>query len=258
MRYFLTLAYRGTRYAGWQRQPNAISVQETLETALSTILRQPVELTGCGRTDAGVHARYYVAHADIQGDLPKTFLNGLNSLLPDDVAVSGIEAVAPEAHARYDAVERSYEYHIALRKDPFAVETAWFYPQGTRLNLSAMHDVAALLPQFDAFFPFCKTDSGVEHYRCQLTHARWEHRPEHARLVFQISANRFLRGMVRLIVGASVLAGQGQIGLEEIRNALEVQRPLSKSLSVPPHGLALTDVRYPYFSGIPDITHRAL
>jgi len=247
MRYFLTLAYRGARYAGWQRQPNALSVQETLETALSTILRQPVEVVGCGRTDTGVHARYYVAHADIHGDLPPTFLNGLNSLLPDDVAVFTAEAVPAEAHARYDAVERSYEYHIALRKDPFAVETAWFYPQGRSLDVAAMHEVAALLPQFDAFFPFCKTDSGLEHYRCRITEARWEQLPDQARMVFHVSANRFLRGMVRLIVGASVLAGRGQLSPENIRAALEAQCPLPKSLSVPPQGLALTDVRYPEF-----------
>lgn len=251
MRYFFTLAYRGTRYAGWQRQPNATSVQETLESALTTILRQPVEVVGCGRTDAGVHARYYVAHADVQGALPDTFEIGLNSLMPDDIAVLGVEAVHPDAHARYDAVERSYEYRIVLRKDPFAVETAWFYPQGRRMRLEALHDVAALLPQYGAFFPFCKTDSGADHYRCQITSASWEHQPEQARLVFRISANRFLRGMVRLIVGTSILAGQGQLQLEAIRAALDAQRPLPKSLSAPPHGLALTGVRYPYFPGRP-------
>ncbi len=251
MRYFLSLAYRGTRYAGWQRQPNAMSVQETLETALATILQQPVEVVGCGRTDAGVHARFYVAHVDVQADLPVTFENGLNSLLPDDIAVIAVEAVHPEAHARYDAVERSYEYQIVLRKDPFAVDTAWFYPQGRRLNLEALHAVAALLPKYEAFFPFCKSDSGVDHYRCRIIDARWEHQPEHARLVFHVSANRFLRGMVRLIVGASVLAGQGQLQLDDIRSALETQGPLPKSLSVPPQGLALTKVCYPYFSGRP-------
>lgn len=251
MRYFLALAYRGTRYAGWQRQPNAASVQETLESALTTIHRQPVEVVGCGRTDAGVHARYYVAHADFQSPLPNTFEIGLNSLLPDDIAVLGVEAVHPDAHARYDAVERSYEYRITLRKDPFAVETAWFYPQGKRMRLEALHEVAALLPQYDAFFPFCKTDSGVDHYRCHITAAAWEHQPEHARLVFRISANRFLRGMVRLIVGASIQAGQGRLQLGDIRHALEAQRALPKSLSAPPHGLSLTGVRYPYFPGSP-------
>ncbi|MFN0013726.1 MAG: tRNA pseudouridine synthase A [Saprospiraceae bacterium] len=244
MRYFLHLAYRGTRYSGWQRQPNAASVQETLETALATLLRQPAEVVGCGRTDAGVHARFYVAHFDCDGDLPPTFLNGLNSLLPDDIAIHAAFPVLPDAHARYDAVERSYEYHISLQKDPFAVETAWFYPQGTRLNTDALHAVAALLPEYTAFAPFCKTESGVVHYRCTITDARWVLLPEQAKLVFHISANRFLRGMVRLIVGACVLAGQGQIAPEDIRVALETQTPLPKSWSVPPQGLFLTSVRF--------------
>ncbi|MEQ1744386.1 MAG: tRNA pseudouridine(38-40) synthase TruA [Saprospiraceae bacterium] len=245
MRYFLHLAYRGTRYSGWQRQPNAPSVQETLETALATLLRQPVEIVGCGRTDAGVHARFYVAHFDCDVDLPSKFLNGLNSLLPDDIAAHEVLHVQPDAHARYDAVERSYEYHISLRKDPFAVETAWFYPQGARLNTDALHAVAVLLPEYEAFVPFCKTESGVGHYRCTITDARWELLPEQAKMVFHISANRFLRGMVRLIVGACVLAGKGQIALEDIRAALESQTPLPKSWSVPPQGLFLTGVRYP-------------
>ncbi|MBK6932700.1 MAG: tRNA pseudouridine synthase A [Saprospirales bacterium] len=246
MRYFLTLAYRGTRYAGWQRQPNACSVQEVLETALATLLREPVGVTGCGRTDTGVHARYYVAHFDTGAALPVTFLSGLNSLLPDDIAVYAVRPVQPEAHARYDAVARSYEYHITLRKDPFAAETAWFYPQGRRLHPGRLAAVAALLPEYGVFFPFCKTHSGVAHYACALTAARWELDSANEKWVFYISANRFLRGMVRLIVGACVLHARDQIGLDEIREALDVQRPLRKTLSVPARGLLLAAVEYPY------------
>ena len=246
MRYFLTLAYRGTQYAGWQRQPNAVSVQETLELALRTILRQQVDLTGCGRTDTGVHARYYVAHADVAGALPPTLLNGLNSLLPDDIAVFDIVPVPGDAHARYDAFERSYEYTITLRKDPFSVDTAWFYPQGHRLDLRNMEAVAGLIPHFETFFPFCKSHSGVDSYACAIKQCAWAFDEADYRLVFRISANRFLRGMVRLIVGACVQAGQGQITVEDVRIALENQTPLKKSWSVPPHGLALTGVKYPY------------
>ena len=244
MRYFFTLAYRGTRYAGWQRQPNATGVQEILEQALSTILRQPVEITGCGRTDTGVHARYYVAHADLHGDLPPTLLNGLNSLLPDDIAVFSVAPMPDSAHARFDAFERSYAYTISLRKDPFETETAWFYPQGYRLNRERLLTVAELFPRFDAFYPFCKTHSGVDHYACTLTHCSWQ--LEEQRLVFHISANRFLRGMVRLMVGACIQAGQGQLAPEDIRRALEEQKALKKNLSVPPQGLSLTGVKYPY------------
>lgn len=245
MRYFLTLSYRGTRYAGWQRQPNAVSVQETLEAAVSTILRQRVEITGCGRTDAGVHARQYVAHMDMEGALPPTFLQGLNSLLPDDIAVFSVKPVPAGAHARYDALERSYEYRITLVKDPFETDTAWFYPQGRFLDTGRMCEVAAMLPQFDAFLPFCKSGSDVEHFLCILKGAEWQIDTQAPRLTFCITANRFLRGMVRLIVGASILAGRGHLDPGEVKRALETQTPLKKNLSAPPQGLAFTGVTYP-------------
>lgn len=246
MRYFLTLAYNGARYAGWQRQSNAMSVQETLEQALATILGQITPVTGCGRTDTGVHARYYVAHLDTEKALPRGFLNGLNSLLPSDIAVYTVAPVANDAHARFDAYERSYAYCIMLRKDPFAAETHWIYPQGARLDLEKMRAVAALLPEFSAFFPFCKTHSGVDHYDCSVRRSEWQADPEHHRLVYRISANRFLRGMVRLIVGACIQAGKGQLAVDDVRQALEHQTTLKKNLSVPPQGLSLTDVKYPY------------
>ena len=246
MRYFLTLAYLGTDFCGWQRQPKDISVQAVLENALSIVLRQPIEITGCGRTDTGVHARYYVAHFDAEGALPDRFLIAINSLLPYSIAVYAVQAMHAEAHARYDAFERSYTYHLGMRKDPFAKETAWFYPQYQKLNLEKMQDVAALLPQFDAFFPFCKTHSGVDSHQCTLTTAYWVVEKETHQLTFHITANRFLRGMVRLIVGTCITAGMGQIAVEDVKKALEDQTPLLKSLSVPPEGLFLTEVRYPY------------
>lgn len=246
MRYFLTLSYRGTHYNGWQIQPNAPSVQATLEEALQTLLRQPIGVTGCGRTDAGVHARFYVAHFDAGGELPANFLYRLNSLLPQDIAVYTSLPVSPEAHARYDAFERSYEYHVALRKDPFATDTAWFFPQNSKLDLEKMQAVADLLPQYAAFSPFCKTDSGTEGYACEMKKAFWEYKPSEYRLVFHVTANRFLRGMVRLIVGACMNAGLGKVETGEVKLALDEQMPLKKSLSVPPQGLFLTDVKYPY------------
>lgn len=246
MRYFLTLAYHGARFNGWQIQPDAPSVQETLEQACSTILRQPISITGCGRTDTGVHARYYVAHFDAEGELPGRFVMGVNSLLPDDIAVYSVRTMHPEAHARYDAYERSYVYYLSLRKDPFSTQTAWYYPQNRLLDLEKMQETADLLPQYDTFFSFCKTHSGVDSYTCELKTARWEHRPEEHLLLFHITANRFLRGMVRLIVGACIQTGIGQITLEEVQAALNEQKTLKKSLSVPPQGLFLTDVKYPY------------
>lgn len=246
MRYFLTLSYLGTRYAGWQLQPNAPSVQATLEKALGTLLREKTAVTGCGRTDTGVHARYYVAHFDAAKPLPPNMLNSLNSLLPHDVGIHHIREVAAEAHARFDAFERSYAYHLALRKDPFAIETAWHYPMHHLLDLDKMQEMAALLPQYEAFFPFCKSDSGLAHFNCQLKTAFWEPLPEAQRWVFHISANRFLRGMVRLIVGASIQVGRGQLSISEVKTALDEQKTLKKSLSVPPQGLFLTDVKYPF------------
>lgn len=246
MRYFLRLSYRGTHYAGWQIQPNANTVQATLESALSTILRQKIDITGCGRTDTGVHARYYVAHFDFESALPPTFLNGLNSLLPEDIAIHEVLPVSPEAHARFDAFERSYQYFITLRKDPFSTETAWFYPQYALLDFEKMQTIAALLPQYKAFFPFCKSDSGLEHFNCDLKKAVWVQHPDTHQWVFHITANRFLRGMVRLIVGACVQAGRGQISVAAVQEALEQQTTLKKSLSAPAQGLFLTDVKYPF------------
>lgn len=249
-RYFLTLAYRGTKYCGWQIQPNAPSVQQTIEDALSVILKTRTPITGCGRTDTGVHARYYVAHFDSKEDLPPTFIHGLNSLLPDDIAIYSCTAVQSDAHARFDAFERSYEYHITFRKNPFLNDRAWFYPQYRQLDSEKMQEVASLLPKFKDFRPFCKSDSGLDHYQCDLRDARWEYLPDSTGLIFHISANRFLRGMVRLIVGACIQAGKGQLGSEEVHDALEKQRPLGKNLSVPAHGLFLTAVRYPYLLNI--------
>ena len=246
MRYFLTLSYRGTHYAGWQVQSNAPSVQNALETALTTMLREKTAVTGCGRTDAGVHASFYVAHFDAAENLSPGFVNRLNSLLPKDVAVHAIRAVLPTAHARFDAYERSYAYHLSLRKDPFSTETAWHYPLFARLDFEKMQEVASLLPDYSDFFPFCKTDSGVEHFACELKSAFWEQQPEEHQWIFHISANRFLRGMVRLIVGASIQVGRGQLTVADVQKALDKQKPLKKSLSVPPQGLFLTDVKYSF------------
>lgn len=244
MRYFLRLSYLGTRFCGWQKQPNGMSVQESLENALSTILREPINTTGCGRTDAGVHARYYIAHFDAEKELPAGFLRGLNSLLPPDIAVQSFIPVDAGAHARYDAFERSYIYTITKRKDPFLTQTAWFYPQADRLQMEPMQAVADLLPRFRDFYTFCKTDSGLDHYECLIQSAYWEQDGQLLR--FHISANRFLRGMVRLIVGAGVQAGLGKLSLSDIETALANRQALSRSWSVPPEGLALTNVQYPY------------
>lgn len=247
-RYFLILAYRGTAFCGWQRQPNGFSVQEALETALATLLRRPTEVVGCGRTDAGVHARYYVAHFDGPDSLPEPFLFRLNGILPDDISVYQCTAVAPEAHARFDAILRGYVYHITTVKDPFLKGLAWCLPTGKGISLEKLNETAALFTQFDAFYPFCKTNSGNDHYRCTVTTSEW--RREGNALLFTVEANRFLRGMVRLMVGACVQVAMGKIPLSAVKTALETQQMLEKSLSAPAEGLFLTRVDYPVELGI--------
>ncbi len=246
MRYFLTLSYRGTQYCGWQVQPNGPSVQAVLEKTLSIVLGQPIAVTGCGRTDAGVHARQYVAHFDADGEMPSTILYSLNSLLPDDVAVYAMEAMQANAHARFDAYERSYEYHIGLHKDPFVTETAWHFPQHQLLSFEKMQAVANVFTRFESFAPFCKSHSGVDTFQCDLRTAYWSFDTERQHLVFHISANRFLRGMVRLMVGACLRVGLGKMTISDVESALESQQVLKKNLSVPPQGLFLVNIKYPY------------
>ncbi|MDX1665964.1 MAG: tRNA pseudouridine(38-40) synthase TruA [Saprospiraceae bacterium] len=244
MRYFAELSYRGTPFHGWQRQPNAPSVQQTLEEAFSTVLNTSITFTGCGRTDAGVHALKYFAHFDFEDAFPSSFLRRINKFLPPEIAVGRIVEVAREAHARFDAVERSYVYRITLRKDPFAVDSAYHFPFADKLDLDITHRAARLLLNFSEFFPFCKSHSDAKTMRCDLRQAEWIVKREE--LEFHIAADRFLRGMVRLIVGMCLNAGLGKVQLAEVERALAQQQRLDNSWSVPPQGLFLNSVKYPY------------
>lgn len=218
-------------------------MQEKIEQVLSKILQEKIEITGCGRTDAGVHAKNYVAHFDAANVLPKSLLVGANSLLPPDIALQKIEQVAADAHARFDARERQYEYLLVFEKDPFRQHTAWHFPQGKKLDFQKMQQLAEVIRQQRDFFVFCKTDSGLDSFDCEIRRAEWL-REGDTGLVFHISANRFLRGMVRLIVGASVQIGLGKISLEDVQTAFAERQFLKKSLSVPPEGLVLSNVIY--------------
>ncbi|MCU0348784.1 MAG: tRNA pseudouridine(38-40) synthase TruA [Saprospiraceae bacterium] len=244
MRYFSELAYRGTNFNGWQRQPNAPSVQQAIEEAMATILGSPIEVVGCGRTDTGVHASQYFLHFDLEGGFPKEFLRRLNKLLPPDIAIRSIFEVAPDAHARFGAVRRSYEYHIVLDKNPFGADTTWHFPFFDKLDLEKTQAAAALLLGYGEFQPFCKSNTDVHTMECTLFRSEWVHDKAGRRLVFHISANRFLRGMVRLIVGMCLNVGLDKVGLDEVRHALDQQVLLKKSWSVPPAGLFLTEVAY--------------
>lgn len=242
-RYVLEVAYNGTNYAGWQRQPNATSIEETVDTALSLILGEPIKIVGCGRTDAGVHATYYVAHFDFAGAFPPYFLRRFNRFLADDVAILGLYEVPADFHARFHATGRSYVYRITLQKDPFRQDTVASLPQMAGLDQKKMQSAATILLAYDAFAPFCKTNSDAFTMKCEVTEARWVFDDEG--WVFHISANRFLRGMVRLIVGMCLRVGEGKLSLEEVRHALDQQTRLPKPWSAPAAGLFLSDVRYP-------------
>lgn len=243
MKYFAELSYKGTHYCGWQKQPNDPSIQETLEDGFTTILGKEIDLSGCGRTDTGVHARQYFVHFIHTAPFPNAFLRRLNKFLPKDISVHQIWEVAPDAHARFDAYHRAYEYHLELRKNPFSQETAFQYSYPYPLKLEAMQKAARLLLEYESFFPFCKTKTDVKTMHCELKRADWVQ--EDQKLVFHIASNRFLRGMVRLIVGMCLNVGLGKTSIDEVKAAMDQQIRLKKSYSVPPQGLFLTDIRYP-------------
>ena len=245
MRFFASASYNGAQYFGWQQQPNQISVQETIDQAFSTILNTPIQVTGCGRTDTGVHAKYYVFHFDTTMPFPEHFLFRLNRFLPKDIVIHDIRAVRSEAHARFDAYQRSYEYYLTFEKDPFSIQTAYYFPRQRDLDLDLMQEAAGALLKYDAFFPFCKTNHDAKTMFCQLSRSEWEFGQDRKRMVFHITSNRFLRGMVRLIVGMCLNVGLKKFPLEVLHEAMEEQKRLHMSTSVPPEGLFLTSIRYP-------------
>ncbi len=244
MRYFLSISYDGLPYVGWQSQPNGHSVQSEVEAQMEILLRRRTPLTGCGRTDAGVHARRFYAHFDVPDPLDETFCYRLNQLLPASVGIRSVISVASDAHARFDACSRSYAYRMHRDKDPFLVNRSYRFYDFAALNRAAMQEASHLLLNYDAFLPFCKSKSDVKHHRCHLSHAAWQW--EDDRGTFEISANRFLRGMVRLVVGMCIRVGLGKQSIADLKEALDQQRRLTQDLSAPAHGLYLTEVKYPY------------
>ncbi len=245
MRYFARIAYNGTNYSGWQRQPREMSVQQQIEESLSLILRTEITITGCGRTDTGVHASDYILHFDYDENFPKGFIRRLNKVLPKDIVFYDIFEVAADAHARFDASSRSYEYHIDFRKNPFHQNTIYFYPYVQKPHFEKMNEAAQLLLQYKEFSPFCKTNSDAKTMKCDIQFSRWEKINDY-HWIYHVSANRFLRGMVRLIVGMCLNVGTDKLMLKEVQEALDEQKPLKKSFSVSPEGLFLSQIKYPY------------
>ncbi|MEM9849333.1 MAG: tRNA pseudouridine(38-40) synthase TruA [Bacteroidota bacterium] len=244
MRYFAELAYHGTTFHGWQRQPKQISVQSTVEDALSTLLQQEITIVGCGRTDAGVHARQYFIHFDVSTPLHAKFIHRINKFLPPSIAFRQFQQVADDAHARYDAYQRRYAYYLDLDKNPFQQHTRFYYYFARQLDQAKVQAAAQVLLNYQDFFPFCKSNNDLHHMGCQLYRSEWEFGSE--QYIFHIAANRFLRGMVRLIVGMCLNVGSGKLSIEAVKTALDRQQPLEKSWSVPPQGLFLEEIRYPF------------
>ncbi|MCF4102026.1 tRNA pseudouridine(38-40) synthase TruA [Gillisia sp. M10.2A] len=242
MRYFIELAYNGKAYHGWQNQPDAISVQETLEKALNISLQEHTPVVGAGRTDAGVHATNYLAHFDSGKHIEKEkFIFKLNSILPDDIAVYDLFEVNDEAHARFDATSRSYEYHVVQKKDPFEFETAHYVKN--ELDIEKMNTAAQLLLQYTDFKCFSKSKTDVKTYNCNIVSAYWEKRDN--KLVFHITADRFLRNMVRAIVGTLLQIGLGKMPEARLHEIIASRDRQNAGTSVPAKGLFLTRIEYP-------------
>ncbi len=242
MRYFFEIAYNGKNYAGWQSQANAIGVQAVVEDALAKILRKPIKIVGSGRTDAGVHCEQQFFHSDIEDTIEEEgFCIRLNALLPSDLAIYSIRKVKPDASARYDAIARTYRYQITRKKNPFLTGYAWHYFKP--IDIKTMNEAAALLVGEHDFECFSKVKTDVNHFLCTIQMATWE--LDGDRFFFNITANRFLRGMVRAIVGTLLDVGSGKTSLNEFRAILKSRDRKRAGANVPPYGLYLTQVNYP-------------
>ncbi|MGB4293915.1 MAG: tRNA pseudouridine(38-40) synthase TruA [Bacteroidales bacterium] len=243
-RYFIFLSFKGTKYFGWQIQPNSITVQKVVDEALSTILREKISTTGAGRTDSGVHAKFFCAHFDsIHNDLEtrKNLLTRLNRFLPVDIAVQRIKKVRNDAHARYSAVSRTYRYYITKNKDPFSEDTSWFVPY--HLDLDCMNKACLILTKHSDFTSFSKLHSNAKTNICNIHYAKWE--DEDNLLIFTIKADRFLRNMVRAIVGTMVELGRKKINLDDFEKIINARDRCKAGKSVPAKGLFLEGIEYP-------------
>lgn len=243
-RYFIFISYKGTSYHGWQVQPGTKTVQKTLEDALSTVLEEKIETTGAGRTDSGVHARFFCAHFDsLHEDLHsrQNLIFRLNTFLPCDISVNGIRRVIPDGHARFSAISRTYKYYITRFKDPFANTSSW-YVYG-ELSHEKMNELCKILFRHTDFTSFSKLHTDVKTNNCIIYQAEWKY--DENKLIFTIKADRFLRNMVRAIVGTMVDAGRGKIGTGDFEEIILARDRCKAGKSAPAQGLYLEDIEYP-------------
>ncbi len=248
-RYFIELSFVGTHYHGWQIQKNAHSVQAELNKALSTLMQQEISTLGAGRTDTGVHAKQFFAHFDATKigspeDL-KRWAFQLNCMLPKDISIHRIFPVAPDAHARFDATSRTYKYYITQKKDPFLEEFACFLYG--KLDMQKMNDAAKTLKNYNDFSAFSKSRTQVKTNDCIITYAEWK-KDKHGRMVFTITANRFLRNMVRAIVGTLIDIGQSKLEVEDLHRIIEGKKRSAAGESMPACGLYLVEIEYPFIN----------
>ena len=242
MRYFIEISYLGTNYHGWQSQPNAITIQEITENCLSKILNNPVKLVAAGRTDAGVHAKQMYAHfdSDMKINDIKSFEHKINSFLPKDIVVRKLIFVNDNAHARFDALYREYEYHISLKKNPFVIDKAYFFKKS--LDIKKMNKCCNIMLQYTNFKSFSKSKTDVKTYDCKIYEAEWMLNENY--LIFKIKADRFLRNMVRAIVGTLIEIGLGKITEKEFKLIIEKKDRQLAGFSVPAHALFLKKIDY--------------
>ena len=242
MRYFLDIAYNGARYHGWQLQNNAHTLQAEVEEGLGKLFRQPIRITGSGRTDTGVHAEQQLVHFDVEQELEiEPWLYKINAVLPPDIWAKSLRPVKPDVHARFSAQSRRYEYRISRHKDPFRQKLVYYFPRP--LDVEKMNQAAVLMLQWEDFECFSKIHTNVKHFRCNVWEARWEE--EEDGLVFYVAANRFLRNMVRAIVGTLLQVGQDRMSVQEFQEVLESRDRSKAGRSAPADGLFLVEVKYP-------------
>lgn len=242
MRYFITFSYDGTAYHGWQIQPHSLSVQEELQKAMSILLRKPMEVVGAGRTDTGVHARKMVAHFDYDGevDCPQLVYK-LNKLLPRDIAVQQVEPVAEDMHARFSAKSRTYHYFVHMGKNPFLRSYSW--QVYGNIDFELMNQAASVLMEYKDFTSFSKVNTDTKTNDCTITEAHWD-RVGEDQWCFTITANRFLRNMVRAIVGTLMEVGRGRMTIEQLRRVIDAKDRCCAGDSVPGNALFLVQVKY--------------
>jgi tRNA pseudouridine38-40 synthase len=246
-RYFLEVAYKGTNYSGFQIQDNAASIQQEVEKALAIFYRQPFGLTGSSRTDGGVHALQNFFHFDFEGVVDPRSLYNINAILPPDIVLKSVYPVRPDAHCRFDALSREYRYYVYREKDPFLADRAYFFPY--TLDRAKMEAVAAIVQEHGDFTSFAKRNSQVKTFICTIYESSWQE--ENGCLVYRVKANRFLRGMVRGLVGTMLQVGRGKMGVEDFAAILRNKDNQSADFSAPGHGLFLFRVFFPVsISGI--------